>query len=518
MAVLVGLVGLVGAPLVMVMLTSPAAEALTTITVTNNSDALAGSLRAAFVTASATADDVEIDIPASVGPINVTSGQLSYTGTHALTLKGNGNTLTRTTVAARVIDSGSTGLLTVDDLTITGGTTAGGGGGIGANGAVTVTNSTISGNHAATGGGIFASGAVAVTNSTISNNTTSGDGGGIFVGGAVTVTNSIVSSNTATGGIAGGGGGGILALGMVTVTNTAITGNHATAVGNAGGFGGGIGIRSPFASGVTVTNSTISGNTASIEGGGIDAQGALTVTNSTISGNTSGRGGAIDNGGAVTVTNSTISGNTGTGTGGITASGPITVTTSTISGNTGGDGGGGGIGAGGTVTLVYATVVGNSATTGSNVRLEGGNESLTSFGSVVALPLGGGANCALNGNPSTSHGFNLEDDAAASCGFSTASGDPAPGTSSGLNGVVLANNGGSTLTLLPPSGSALIDAIPPAHCSDDGASTISPLVDQIGVTRPQGAGCEIGAKEDPVSAPSAATPTGGVAPTARFTG
>jgi hypothetical protein len=516
MAVLVGLVGLVGAPLAMVMLTSPAAEALTTITVTNNSDALPGSLRAAFVNASATADDVEIDIPVSVGPINVTSGELSYTGTHALTLKGNGNTLTRTMVAARVIGSGSTGLLTVDDLTITGGTTSGGGGGgIGANGAVTVTNSTISGNHAATGGGIFASGAVTVTNSTVSNNTTSSDGGGIFAGGAVTVTNSTIGGNTATGGVAGGGGGGILALGVVTVTNSAITGNHATAVGSAGGFGGGIGIRSPFAAAVTVTNSTISNNTASIEGGGIDAQGALTVTNSTISGNTSGRGGAINNGGAVTVTNSTISGNTGTGTGGITASGPITVTNSTISGNTGGDGGGGGIGAGGTVALVYATVVGNSATTGSNVRLEGGNESLTSFGSVVALPLGGGANCALNGNPSTSHGFNLEDDAAASCGFSTASGDPAPGTSSGLNGVVLANNGGSTLTLLPPSGSALIDAIPPARCSDDGASTISPLVDQIGVTRPQGAGCEIGAKEVPVSGPPAST---AVVLVPRFTG
>jgi hypothetical protein len=265
---------------------------------------------------------------------------------------------------------------------------------------------------------------------------------------------------------------------------------------------------------LTFQNVTITGGNTGSDGGGVSTHGSVTLTNSTISGNTGAAGtGGVLAAGSVTLTNSTISGNTATtgSGGGVFANGSVTLTNSTISGNTAGSFGGG-VFADNSVTLVYATVVQNSATTGANVRTSAG---LTSFGSVVALPGGSGANCAgLTGT--TSHGFNLEDDAAHSCGFSTATGDPAPGTSSGLAGVVLANNGGSTLTLLPPSGSALIDAIPVAHCSDDGASVISPLVDQVGLSRPQGAGCEIGAKEVPVAAPAPAPAP--VVITPKFTG
>ena len=296
--------------------------------------------------------------------------------------------------------------------------------------------------------------------------------------------------------------------GPLTLNGVTITGGN-----TAGTFGGGV----SAGGSVTLTNSTISGNTAGTFGGGVSASGSVTLTNSTISGNHAAAnvGGGVSASGSVTLTNSTISGNTAANNGGgVFADGPVTVTNSTISGNTAA-GNGGGIESFGAVTLVYATVVGNSGSPGANVDPVSPSSAvlpLVSFGSVVALPGGGGANCAgLTGT--TSHGFNLEDDAAHSCGFSTATGDPAPGTSSGLAGVALANNGGSTLTLLPPSGSALIDAIPPAHCSDDGAAAISPLVDQIGLSRPQGAGCEIGAKEVPVAA---AAPPLVVAPS--FTG
>jgi len=112
---------------------------------------------------------------------------------------------------------------------------------------------------------------------------------------------------------------------------------------------------------------------------------------------------------------------------------------------------------------------------------------------VVADPLGGGTNCEHA--TSTSKGFNLEDDSGASCGFSTATSDLAPGTSSGLAGVTLTNNGGPTQTLLPPPGSALIDAIPNASCQSDGASGIT--TDQRGLPRPDSASsaCDIGAVE-----------------------
>jgi hypothetical protein len=52
--------------------------------------------------------------------------------------------------------------------------------------------------------------------------------------------------------------------------------------------------------------------------------------------------------------------------------------------------------------------------------------------------------------------------------------------------------------MLPLVGSPLLDAIPPASCLVD--------VDQRGVTRPQGTGCDIGAVEVEVIAPTP-TPT-----------
>ena len=109
----------------------------------------------------------------------------------------------------------------------------------------------------------------------------------------------------------------------------------------------------------------------------------------------------------------------------------------------------------------------------------GGSLSTAGIGdSIVAGNTGG--NCI---RPNLQDGGgNLEDDADASCGFSAASGD--------LLGVdpqlgPLADNGGPTLTMLPAPGSPVIDAIP----------TPCGTVDQRGVVRPQGSGCDIGAVE-----------------------
>ena len=265
---------------------------------------------------------------------------------------------------------------------------------------------------------------------------------------------------------------------------------------------------------LTLNNVIITGGTqVPGNGGGVIASGAVTVTNSTISGNTAaGSGGGIaTNAGAVTVTNSTISGNTATtgSGGGIDAAGSVTLTNSTISANTAATSGGG-VFAVGSVTLVYATVVQNSApaTTGANVDASG----LTSFGSVVAQARGGGANCDLVST--TSNGFNFSDDASAgvSCHFNAAT-DRVGASNDPMLGA-LGANGGPTNTMVPNPGSPLIDAIPNASCTSDGASGIS--TDQRGFTRPQVAGglCDIGA----VEVQPALAPVAPVVITPRFTG
>jgi len=249
-------------------------------------------------------------------------------------------------------------------------------------------------------------------------------------------------------------------------------------------------------SALSVSGLTLTGGNGGDEGEGVAVQGAggsLTLTNVTITNNhTTDDGGGVFSSGAVTVANSTISANSSNGGGGgISTGGSVTVTNSTITGNTTTGGAGGGIRAG-NVTLIYATVTGNNSSDSANVSAGG---SLTAFGSVVADALGGGPNCVVG--TTTSHGFNDEDDVAASCGFATGTGDLAPGTAPLLGS--LASNGGLTQTELPQTGSPLVDAIPTADCG----AGVGITTDQRGVTRPQGPGCDVGAVEVQVVVPSA---------------
>jgi hypothetical protein len=352
-------------------------------------------------------NEQQIDLSADITLTCGGGGQAVRNSSTSLTVGGNGHTIRQTCAGQRVLQQVGSGAITLDQVTITGGTAS----------------------AAVNGGGIQAPG-----------------------GGTVTLTNSTVSGNSA-----GGNGGGVAAAGAVNVTNSTISGNGATS------NGGGIGANGP----VTVTNSTVRDNGVAGTGGGI-AQGtgaAITVRNSTISGNTVFTSGASavagSTGGAVTLTNSTISGN---------SSGFNVVA----------------ISAGGPVRLVYATV----ADFGTNIRLPSSGGNLTSFGSVVA-------GCVLSGTTTTSNGYNFSFDS--SCGFTnTAQGDQQNAGNPELG--ALADNGGPTRTRLPQPGSPLTDAIPVGSCQADGAAGIA--ADQRGMTRPQGAGCDIGAVDVEAQPPS----------------
>lgn len=214
-------------------------------------------LRTAFADAAETQIDLANDITLTTCP-GVGLGQLDRTSTTALTINGNGFTITQTCVGERVMQQRDAGELVLEDITITGGNlpTGGpnGGGGVFAsgNGPVTLTNATVTGNSApSTGGGGINAAVVTATNSTISNNDADDFGGGMNVQTA-TLTNSTVSGNTSAG-RAGG-----IGAATVMLTNSTVTGNTAAGVVIVGPNGGG----GLFASEVTLVYATVVGNTA----------------------------------------------------------------------------------------------------------------------------------------------------------------------------------------------------------------------------------------------------------------
>ncbi len=148
----------------------------------------------------------------------------------------------------------------LNNLTITGGNAAGGGGGINANTGVTLTisNCFITGNTAFFGGGlaITADSSVTLVNSTISNNSVPGgsisSAGGIHNLGTLTIANSTISGNTTIKGFANGGG--IWTSGTLTVRHSTITDNETA---NAGSAAGGIYRQ---AGTVTIESSIVAGN------------------------------------------------------------------------------------------------------------------------------------------------------------------------------------------------------------------------------------------------------------------
>jgi hypothetical protein len=187
---------------------------------------------------------------------------------------------------------------------------------------------------------------------------------------------------------------------------------------------------------------------------------------------------AVSNSGNLTLQETTVSGGSSNLGGGVFNGGTLTITNSTISDNSASDDGGGVFNAFGTVTLNRTLISGNAALTGPEID---SNDDVT----------------ADNFNL---FGYSGDDGVS---GFSPGATDivPAVGLSAILD-TALADNGGNTLTHALVSGSPAIDAA--------GPSCPPPATDQRGVTRPQGAACDIGAFELGSSPP---TPTPSPSPT-----
>ncbi len=273
-----------------------------------------------------------------------------------------------------------------------------------------------------------------------------------------------ISHLTITGGNASQGGG-IFSEGNLTLDSSAVDGNTAVGDGTFGGQGGGI-----FNDGshMTVTNSSVSRNIA--DGAG-----------NTFSG---GQGGGIFNNDAGDFTNVTVSGNQAK---------PAT-------GATFPDGQGGGIFANDATTLTNVTIASNTSS-GATDNAAGGifiNDQTTFKNTIVATnSVGGGENDCVVNSTFTDGGHNIE--GATDCSFT------GPGDQRNTNPLLgpLGDNGGESDTQALLAGSPAIDTADAARC---------PAADQRGVSRPQLAGCDIGAFEAQPPPPPPAPPAPPAAP------
>jgi hypothetical protein len=203
---------------------------------------------------------------------------------------GAGNTIldgSGTGIVVRIEDIGDgVQRVALERLRITGGNAEFVGGGIHNQGALELTDCTVSGNTAASGGGITNSigGTITLTGCTVSGNSAAEiHGGGItnIIGGTMTLINSVVTGNTA--GIRGGG---ISSAGTVELINSVVTGNTA---GDAGGgihTAGGT-VTLDAASRVTANQADSDGDAGQQPGGGIYNEGGtvMLASSANVSGN-----------------------------------------------------------------------------------------------------------------------------------------------------------------------------------------------------------------------------------------
>ena len=400
--------------------------------------------------------------------------------TSDITINGNGATIARSTADGipefRLFQIASTGVLTLDQLTLTNSRALSGssanvdgknGGAIYNAGHLALNNTIFSYNSAGQGGdGIFFNGPIVKGGD-------GGNGGAIYNANVLNITQSAFIENAAgRGGYAGcwqevcanpgqaGAGGAIYNDGTIQLTQSTLADN---AAGN-GGFGipagaGGNGGAIASANQMTITASTFKHNRA----GNMGPANLLIYT-------TGGHGGAIYNAGSGTLGNLTFDNNqAGDGNYG--------------DGNYADGGNGGGIAnIGGILTAnnltLNANAAGDGATPGSGGAIANTSGTLTLTNSIVANSARGG-NCF---GTLTNGSNNLDSDG--TCNFGAI-------VNPQLDPNGLQDNGGPTQTIALQNDSTAINAGNNAVC----AASPTDNTDQRGIPRPQGKQCDIGAVE-----------------------
>lgn len=306
------------------------------------------------------------------------------------------------------------------------------------------------------GGGAYINpgGILTIINTTFSTNSAPTFGGGVDNLGTLVITNSTFSANSAI-----ESGGGVINNGTVTITNSIFSGNSSS-------YGGGV---RNLGGAVTITKSTFSGNSASSYGGGIyNPVGTLAISGSTFSNNTAGGGGGVNNIGLLTIANSTFFGNSAIVAGGV------------YNGWVGADTG--------TAAITNSTFSGNSATYTAGVS----NDSYLILSNTIIANSTSGGDCDSAGT--LVGGINnLIEDAGHACDLTN-----------GVDGNIIGSDPnlgpgtGSPIYLPLNGGSLAINAGDNAKCAAAPVNNTS----QNGLSRPQGAHCDIGSYEADVTPPT----------------
>ncbi len=210
------------------LLIHPVRAAIIVVTNTNNSGA--GSLRQAILDANGSvgADEITFNLSGCPCAIPLVS-RLDIND--ALTITGPGASQLALDGGHAVQIIGTTNVpVSISGLTIRNGlaiTPTNSGGGIFAQGPLTLTQVIVDGNTATDyGGGVLANSSLSIADSIIKNNTaTRYDGGGLYASKTLDITGSQFNNNRTTNHKGYGGGAGLISFGPTTIVNTSFTSN-----------------------------------------------------------------------------------------------------------------------------------------------------------------------------------------------------------------------------------------------------------------------------------------------------